>query len=317
MKKIAILCISVLFFLSGCSQSSTSDDKPSYDFNAEIILSLNNLPPLTDAHYEGWVFADGKAHSIGKFLVTEDGSFTDLSGTPIPENIFEVSYAASKRADRFMVTLEPNGDDNPERSFVSVVEGNFEPVAQSPLYFSGYDTESMTGTYQLRTFSDQGVTASETSGLWFVTFDGTKRSSSLDLPSVRPGWIYEAWIKKGDAIVSLGKFESVKSADLSSRFNRQVEELPKYPGEDFLQDPEGISGIKMPTNLADGSTEVFITFEPYISGNTDLSGDSPFPFTLLEAQIPRNAKRHTDYNLVNVAVNHIPSGVIQYIPASQ
>ena len=310
-----MLVLVVAVFMAACGGEPVELVKEKTDFSAKIKLEVKNLPKLTDSHYEGWVLADGRFVSVAKFSVGEDGTILNLQGQPVNEGIFDFKYLAVDISSRFMVTIEPNSKTDDSKSPTVVLEGNFSPVKVSDLYFSAYDTESMGGSYQLRSFSDSNDNMNEYSGLWFMKIVEGKNRPSLDINDLGPGWMYEAWVEKDGRIISLGKFSGPKTPDMSNIYALNTSDLPKYPGEDFLKSATGDS-LKMPLSLVVGKNSVFITLEPYANG-LDLSGDSPFSFRLMEAQIPARARVHFNYDMINVAMNSMPSGKVLYLPSDQ
>lgn len=305
-----------VFIFSGCSGNSNVNPEPQgKDLVAEVALKLTNLKKITNGHYEGWLLADGQTTSFGKFNLNEDGKIIDLAGNVIEDGKFDVQYHASQEASRVLVTVEDADDNNDQRSTTVVLEGNISPLNQSDLYFAAYDTESMSGAYELRTYSAENNDIMAANGLWFSTVDEEKkRRPLLDMPDSKQGWIYEAWIQRGDSFLSLGKFGSVMSSDMGKKFARDGAVLPSFPGEDLLVGKDEFSGINMPFKVNEKPGRVFVTLEPFSDRAIDLSGQGPYSIVLLEAQISPRTTTKEPHDLINVALNNVPAGSVMYLP---
>lgn len=312
------LCLGIFAFILiaffGCNAGTQVNPSPlAKDFNAKIGLEILNLSGLENGHYEGWLLADGQTTSFGKFNINEDGKLIDLDGKLIEKGEFSINYQASQIASRIIITAEENEDKNPNRSATVVLEGNIDEMGNSELYFAAYDTESMAGSFELRTYSAENNDKMAANGIWFSTLsEENKRRPLLDLPDIKQGWIYESWLERDGKFLSLGKFGSANTVDMGKSYSLNPDVLPTFPGDDLLVGYDEMSGFSMPFKVNEKTTRIFISLEPYSENGVDLSGKMPFSLILLEAQINEKTPIKKPQYLINVALNSVPGGSISF-----
>lgn len=255
--------------------TTTVDPRPQLD------LSFLDLPFVEQSagHYEGWLIIDGAPVSTGKFTANSTGTnFADLNGDGIGPFPLDFDPAA---ATAFVLTIEPEGDDDPAPSDTHLLAGDLtDGVADLTIAHPaalGTDFATASGEFVLATPTDGDRTNNEFSGVWFLTFPGP--TPGLDLPSLPAGWTYEGWTVIEGIPVTSGTFLEVDRSDNEAPFSGTVR-TPSFPGEDYLQNAP--PGLTFPTNLQ-GAT-VVISVEP-------LAENNPLPFALkpLTGPVPADA----------------------------
>lgn len=280
--------------VAACSTSSDSDTD-------SLTLTFSGLEPLQNGfHYEGWVLINGNAITTGKFNVNDNGEIVDLSGSAIPNGEFDVD-ADLASASVFILTIEPGGDTDDIPAVTHHLAGGITngTASLSMMHNAslGSDFMNAVGEYILATPSDGGD-SNELSGIWFLNPDAG--TSTLSLPDLPNGWVYEGWAVADGTPLSTGTFTSVEGADNAAPFSGN-EPTPPFPGEDFLMNAP--SGLTFPLDLSGGT--VVISVEPS-------PDDSPAPFALkpLVGQIPDAATAFTLYTLQNNSAS-FPSGTVR------
>lgn len=310
---LSIFSLVLLLSLTACFGGEVDDSHEKKNYRAHVTLDTKNVPPLSGGYYETWVFVDGTAQSAGKFNVDDKGVLVDFEGNAIPDKKFQISYEAKNAATSFMVTAQPKDGSVTTRTNTAILEGSFEVGKVSPISFAGFDPEEVLGQYMLATYSDDNDNKNEASGVWFFQNRPDKRKYLLELPQLTTGWQYEGWVNVNGKLVSLGKFTNVRTADLMTRFNDSKDDVPLSPGEDFLVADKEQVDLNMPLRLNAGGVKLFITIEP-VYNNVDMNGEAPFTFKILEATIPRGARTRVPLDMVNTAIEFIPTGKVIYIP---
>ena len=272
-------------FITACSTSSDSNSDT-------LTIELSGVEPLQNGfHFEGWVIINGTPISTGKFNVDANSDLVTLSGSSISNGEFSVDADLSS-ATAFILSIEPSGDTDAIPAETHHLAGDITN-GRSTLSFShsaslGDNFLSAMGSYILATPSDDDNT-NENSGIWFL--DPSGPTSSLSLPTLPSGWMYEGWAVSNGTPISTGTFTSVSGADALAPYSGP-NGTPPFPGEDFLLNAP--NGISFPIDLAGGVA--VISIEPY-------PDDSPAPYTLkpLVGQIPSNASDRTLYTTDNNA----------------
>lgn len=311
---IVVIIGGVLLFLSG--QETTLN---------QITFAFEGLESLESGMYEAWaVFPDG-AESLGTF--SGAGPLEAESERDLTE------------ATDFMVTIEQNGDTNPEPSDVVVLSG-MRDGDKASLAFP-IDLTGAKGTYILATLSDTDD-ENETSGIWFISLsdDGAEAMEDADammdeeamedadtdammdeegdtmmeekgpyaglvLPVLPEGWRYEGWVVASGTPLSTGRFSGPNGADNFSGFSEDGD-TPPFPGEDFLINPP--EGLSFPLDLADGTMLAMISIEPNMGG-ADPTGEAPFYIKPLTAEIEKGVEDHVDMKMSR-SQTKLPEGTV-------
>jgi len=252
----------------------------------DLGLSTEGLPELETGTYEGWaIFPDRK-------VSTE----TFSPGEGITLSVDRDLEAAQK----FVVTIEPPDDSNPEPSGIVALAGAFDGNEASLSFPVSF--EDATGSYILATPTDGG-NSHETAGVWFL--DPSGPVASLDLPELPAGWVYEGWAVTQGTPISTGRFEQPSGADGHSDYGG-MGNGPPFPGEDLLRNAP--MGVDFPADLADGNSKVVVSVEPDLGG-TDPTGPKPFAIKPLVGSVPKGATGHTSYDLMP-ATGTTPTGTV-------
>ncbi|NOX64030.1 MAG: hypothetical protein GXP42_19155 [Chloroflexi bacterium] len=219
---------------------------------AALTLSFEGLPDLGEGWvYEGWIIVDGEPLATGVFTVDEKGM---LSVTE-----FEVDAHALKKADAFVLTIEPSPDPDPAPSAIHIIGGDFvgdtaQLTVDHPLAL-GVNFDDVKVSYILGAPSSATPSADYKKGIWWP---------GLDLPTLPAGWIYEGWVVGPDGPISTGRFARGDMRDSDGDGPAAGPKSgPSFPGQDFI-DP--------PIDLTTGYAAV-ITIEPE-------PDTSPAPFAL-------------------------------------
>jgi hypothetical protein len=283
MKMYLILFLALGITLASCNK----DDDPT-----SLNLNITGLEDLgTSAQYEGWIMVNGAPLSTGTFNVDASGNLSRTS-FPIEEGMLNGATA-------FILTIEPNPDNDPAPSDIHILAGDFSGSSASLSIGHGAALgttfETASGSYILATPTD-GTMDDEESGVWFV--DPSGPSPTLNLPTLPTGWVYEGWAVINGSPVTTGKFTSPMGADMSAPYSGP-NAGPPFPGEDFLLNAP--DGLTFPVDLRGGAA--VISVEPY-------PDNSPAPFVLkpLVGMIDQAAAVHTLQNMNNNAVATNPTG---------
>jgi len=273
--------------------TSCNDDEDEQVFK-DMTLSVSGLPELGDFYvYEGWLIdGEGTAYSTGTFFV-DNGSNGSLTSS-VDEEILN-------DAEKFVISIEPSPDPNPAPSSTKILAGEFIGESATLTYENntaiGTGFTTAAGKYILATPTN-GEDSNELSGIWWLNPDGP--TSSLILPDLNEGWIYEGWVVIDGTPVSTGKFTDPAEADISDLYSGTLDS-PPFPGEDFLTNAP--TNLTFPTDLS-GQTAV-ISVEP--------SPDNlvmPFSIKPLTGNIPATAEDHVLYSMTNNAASITLSGEV-------
>jgi hypothetical protein len=281
MKKMIAL---IPFIILGMFMSACNDDDNENGETATIQLTVSGLPTLDDFHkYEGWIIVDGSPITIGRFSVDEAGQLSETS--------FEVDAGKLEKASAFIISIEPEPDNNAAPTKIHILAGNFIgnsatlTVENESALGTGFG--SVAGKYILATPTD-GEMTNENSGIWWLV-PGDSPSASLQLPELNEGWLYEGWVVINGTPVSTGKFSDETKADMAAPYSATLD-APPFPGEDFLRNAPG--GLTFPTDLSGQQAVISVEPEPDNS-------NKPFAIKPLIGNIPQSATDHTLYNMTN------------------
>lgn len=278
MKKqlIYFLTISMMLFFISCDDDDTDPDS-SLDLN---ISGLENLGP--DYQYEGWIIVDGNPVTTGTFSVNDQGELSESS--------FDVDEGDLADASTFVLTIEPNPDNDPAPSAVHILAGDFSMDDASLTIDHGAalatDFSNAAGEYILATPTN-GMDSDEKSGIWFLDNSSGSPVPALVLDALPEGWVYEGWAVVDGTPVTTGTFSDPTAADDAAPYSGMMA-APPLPGEDFLENAP--AGLSFPVDLSGGMA--VISVEP-------VPDNSPAPFLLkpLVGMIPADAEDHTVYGM--------------------
>jgi len=248
-----------------------------------LNLNISGLEDLgSDANYEGWLIVDGAPLTTGTFSVDASGNMSKTS--------FTVNATDLDEATTFVLTIEPEPNNNAAPSDVHILAGDFSSNAASLSVGHGAalgdDFTSATGKYILATPTD-GPETNENSGIWFLDLAGGSPAVGLTLPMLPAGWKYEGWTVINGMPVTSGKFSAVDMADEDDPFSG-TGDAPPFPGEDYLLNAP--SGLTFPTDLSEGTA--VISIEPVPDNST-----APFTLKPLVGGIPAMAMDHHTYGM--------------------
>ncbi len=286
MKMYFVFLLALGIAFASCNKD---DDQTSLNLN---ITGLEDLGAT--AQYEGWIIVNSTAISTGTFSVDGNGKLSQTS--------FPMEEGTLNSATTFILTIEPNPDNNTAPSDIHLLAGDFAGSAANLSIGHnaalGTTFESAAGGYILATPTD-GTMDDEVSGVWFL--DPAGPSATLSLPVLSAGWIYEGWAVINGTPVTTGKFTSPIGADLSAPYSGP-NPGPLFPGEDFLQNAPAGLGVVFPTDLRGGA--IVISVEPS-------PDNSAAPFTLkpLVGMVADSAADHTVLGMSNNAVATNPTGM--------
>lgn len=280
------------------NMTTPTNNNPSTN-TSNLTLSMNGLEDLgANYQYEGWIMVNGTPVSTGTFSVDANGSLSKTS--------FAIDANQLSLATKFILTIEPNPDNDPAPSAQKLIAGDFTnnmaslSTAVAPAIG---DFSNAAGQYFLRTPTDESGmnNGNDQYGIWFGT-PGMPPTSGFTLPTLPSGWTYEGWVVTSAGPISTGTFTSFDMADGSNQFSGTLNNAgPPIPGEDFFNNAP--TGQTFPLDLR-GKMAV-ISIEP-------VPDNSPMPFLLkpLSSMIDANASfAPTTYNF-SQNLNSLPTGVV-------
>lgn len=283
--------------LTACGDrlNSASDESPNALDNQgpQLELKLSGIDPLSGQHYEGWLVNSNGVVSTGRFNLNDSGLIYLVNSSGEMQKMIGQDESASfsfdqpvTNGDLFVLTIEPDGDNDDGPSSVHYVGGSFNnSVALATTDHSsaiGAEFSTSSGSYILATPSNGPSTHNQ--GIWFLD----SGAPSLQIPTLNTGWAYEGWVVNtvtGEAI-STGTFSSASGADSDGAgATAGPNAAPPFPGQDFIN-PARI--------LNDGNYIAVISVEP--SPDFD---PAPFTLKILKDEIISGAPVTTSTNLDN------------------
>lgn len=293
MKKLGFVLM-VIIALSSCEKEEDMELEMKSG-KTKLGLEFNGLSPLgPDYRYEGWLIVNGAPVSTGKFNITPSGQMSP--------RVFNVKDNDVEMATTFVLTIEPQPDNDPAPSNAHVLAGDFSgDMADLTISHGaalGTDFASAMGKYILATPTN-GPGTNENSGIWFLDLSSGAPTEGLMLPTLPAGWIYEGWTVIDGVPVTSGKFMMGSGFDMFDGYSSTENPGPPFPGEDYLMNaPKGSS---FPTDIAGGIA--VISVEPY-------PDNSPEPFAIkpLAGMIPADAKDHMTY-MMGLNPGSFPTGM--------
>lgn len=259
---LAVLALGV--FATSCS----NDDDNNGPTNSDLTLTLNGLEALGDDFvYEGWIIVGGSPVSTGTF-----------TSVTFPQT-FSVNTEQLNSATKFVLTIEPAIDSDPDPAATKVLAGDFAgssaTVWVAPVTVDANDFMASWGRFFLRTPTDEVMGSANNMndefGIWFGTPGTMPPAAGLGLPTLAPGWKYEGWVVvDGVGPISTGTFTGFTEVDDSNDFSGAENTVgPPIPGEDFFLGAP--TGFTFPLDVR-GRTAV-ISIEPS-------PDNSPAPFAM-------------------------------------
>ncbi|MEM7323858.1 MAG: anti-sigma factor [Actinomycetota bacterium] len=277
-------------------EDDAMEDDAMADGRPILNISFSGLEPLgDDFEYEVWTIVDGAPVTGGIFDIDDDGA---VEITSDQDHLYGHDGATA-----VVISIEPAIDDDPAPADTKVLggeiaaDGGFDLTIDHPAAL-GTDFADAAGSFILGTPTDDPE-GNELSGVWFLSVPGPE--TSLDLPELPAGWVYEGWAVIDDQPISTGRFTDPAAADDFDGFSGP-NPGPNYPGEDFLVNAP--DGLTFPTDLT-GST-VVISVEPD-------ADNSPAPFALkpLVAVVADGVSDHQNIDLETGSVAISGSGSVE------
>jgi hypothetical protein len=270
----------------------------------KLILDLEGLEPMKGQHFEGWNIVKGEAISTGRFSLAKNGDVyaVNSKGKAIKKigednrGVFKLDKKAVN-ASTFVLTIEPNGDQDAGPSDVHVLGGDFTG-GKSDLrvdHGSSLQTDFATASGGFIMAAPTGGEFNQ--GVWFV--DPSKGESSLELPTLPKGWAYEGWIvnTKNQALLSTGLFFEGNGADSDGAglFAGALKlSFPPVAGQDI---------VKTPIVLDDGIHAIVVSVEPYPDYDP-----APFAIKPLMGKIEAGSAGMTLLGMDNISEMTVPKG---------
>jgi hypothetical protein len=283
-KKLLLLIASILAV--SCNEKNEIVD-PTL---THISLSLQNLPPITGAHYQLWATFfnfnkktehdspthEGEFVSLGEFRILTDGSLRNLYGGEArfglpagsnPQLLKDIVIAVQAEHEH---ANAQTSHDEPGSILIGGAFHGDERLAIADMtisYADAFKTSfgSVTGKC---TIVCPTSPADSNNGIWFVEGGPPLTAGLHNLPSLPGEWRYEGWVVSGSQYYSTGRFARADSADYDGAGPQRGSGVPyNFPGQDFVQ------GATRPVLIATGF-KFMVTIEPE-------PDTSPEPFFLM------------------------------------
>lgn len=286
MKKISLI-LSFLIVLLSCNDTDIISQ------TGKLEINDIQLPQLPDGYfYESWLLVDGSFVSVGK--ITNDSISNNLA------RFDKIDEADLKDAQSFAITVENSaGAPSEYVLLLGDFNGDNAILSTNTTVQNGVTTlgEKISAGYTVQNASVPPEEAGSygTNGIWFFKGSGENKETTLNLDY--KGLNYQAWLVKtvegNDWYMNVGKIESDTLADNFRNFIPQpfVPNIPKFAGEDFLQQPGSGTSFPegfFPVDVRGGKVIITPIFPNY--NNSDVA----FPIQLLEAVIPNDAVKDVE-----------------------
>lgn len=275
MKKILFLILFVLIF-SSCEESNLLDNSGTLTIQTQHLTRLDS-----GFNYKIWLILDNVDVAVGTFNVNADGTQGQTYFTGIDK-------ADLNEASAIYITIEKTSSVG--RSDIVILSGNF---SGNSVALSSQNTESVikniSGKCMRKTPTQNATT--NLSGLWF--FDNS--NAALLNITYNSNFYYRAWlqttISENVKYLNLGSFEVNNLSDNSSTYCGTDNAIPDFPGEDFIQNPDGLAA-DFPLNLNNSTLLVELCHNDYSKTST-----TPFGFTLLKKTITESITANQIFEL--------------------
>jgi len=263
MKKLFLGLFSVGLLMVSCNND---DNGETVVATSDLTLTISGLEDLGTLNvYEGWLIVNGVPVSTGIFTV-------DGTGT-LSKSTFSVETSTLTTATKFVLTIEPLLDLDPNPSDQKLLAGDFNGASAN--VSTGVapaigDFSASSGSFFLRTPTDEtgGVNnGNDENGVWFGV-PGAPPTPDFTLPILPTGWAYEGWVVTDNGPISTGTFTTFDTMDGFDGFSG-VNPGPPVPGEDFFNNAP--AGVVFPLDVRNRT--VVISIEPS-------PDNSPAPFLL-------------------------------------
>jgi hypothetical protein len=295
MKKLVFVLMAAIALVA-CEKEMDDSIMDEKSAKSKLDLSFDGLSPLgPNFRYEGWLIVENMPVSTGKFNITPSGQMAP--------RVFNVKKGDVEDAAMFVLSIEPQPDNDPGPSSTKILGGVFSNgMADLKINHGaalGTNFSDAMGKYILATPTD-GANTNEKSGIWFLDLSSGGPMEGLGLPVLPAGWIYEGWTVINGVPVTTGTFmETSGMADNFDAYSSQENPGPPFPGEDFLMNAPGT--LSFPTDISGGVA--VISVEPYPD-----NGPEPFAIKPLVGMIPTDAMDHTTY-MMDLNAASFPTGM--------
>lgn len=262
--------------MSSCQESDLLNN------TGTISIQTQNLPRLASGFtYKIWLILEDVDVAVGTFNINTDGTQGQTYFTGIDlSDLYD--------ANQLYITIEKSSSTG--RSSIVILAGNF---SGNSVTLSSQNTASIikdfSGKYMRKTPTKNSD--NDLSGIWFfdnanVPLLNLQYSSSL---------YYRAWLQTtidgSVQYLNLGSFTLNNLSDNSSKYCGNDAAAPDFPGEDFIQNPDGLA-VDFPLNLNSSTILVELCHKDYEKTNT-----SPFGFTILKKTITESNTANAVFDL--------------------
>jgi hypothetical protein len=273
---------------------------------ATVSFSPSNLPAAGSNHqWEGWIVAEGEDGpvSTGTFELQDDKDTYQWT----------VDQSLADNAQKFVLSLEPQPDDDPAPSATKLLAGDFSDstatadIETAPAVGKDMDFSSdASNSFLLNTPSTPDNSDDYNKGIWWLTMEDGSPTASLSVPALGEdtGWQYEGWVvdTSGDQPmpISTGTFKDPAAADSDGGGENSGDgEVPPFPGQDFINNNDG-EGL----TLTNGNYNAVVSIEPQPD-----NAEAPFVLKPLSAEIPEDASQGQDISL-NWNTDNLPEAAV-------
>jgi hypothetical protein len=309
----------VLLVLLACSCQQSNEVVE--DAQARISLTVENLPPLENAHYELWATFfpfnkaeggdnpthEGEFEFLGDFTVTEAGTVQALNGgTPrfaLPRGLNPQLLRDIVVSVELNHSLAKPADSQPVSILIGGAFHGTERTATADLtlaYADAFKTNFSSATGRCTIVAPTSP-ADSNSGIWFVELGSSASAGLRNLPALPRQWRYEGWVvdtRVPQSFSSTGRFTKADSADSDGAGPASGTGTPfNFPGQDFIN-------VTPRPNFLDQVYSFMVTIEPQPDNSS-----KPFFLTLLKVNRltvpPGNPRALT---MQNVLASVAPTG---------
>lgn len=286
--KYLITCFCIGCLLFSCEETDILDE------TGKLEVTDFNLPNLPEGYfYEGWLLVDGSYVSVGKM---NNDSIQNNKARFSRIDALDLSQAQS-----FAITVETVG--GAPSDYVLLLGDFMNTTAELNTNSTVLNGVQSLATRISGSFTVQNASVPQneqgnygTNGIWFFKGSGNNKEATLKLDYKELS--YQAWLIKTennhDWNLNMGIIKSDTLSDTWKSFIPApfAQNIPDFPGEDFLQQPGSGTSYPdgfFPVDVRGGKIIITPIFSNY--NNPDI----PFPIYLLEASVPSDAVK--DVNL--------------------